>query len=76
MSYHEYYQQESDDRNYDAQPTITVDDAWDKYEHDYIRHLFETEPKAHNEEWLLEHLADGESFYEWVTEEYGYFILD
>lgn len=76
MSYHDYYQPEADERNYDAQPTITVDEAIEKYEHEYTDHLFETEPKAHNEEWLLEKLCDGESFYEWLTEKYGYFILD
>ena len=76
MSYHEYYQPESDDRNYEAQPTISVDDAIDKYEDEFVDHLFATEPKAHNEEWLLDTLSNGESFYEWLNEKYGFIILD
>ena len=76
MSYHEYYQQDQDDRNYDEQPTISVDDAISKYEDKYVDYLFDTEPKSHNEEWLLEKITDGESFYEWVTEQYGLIVVD
>lgn len=76
MSYHDYYQPQCDDRNYDAQPTIDIDAAYDKFEDEYTKYLFDTNPKVHNEEVLLMELADADAFAEWVTETHGYFVTD
>jgi len=60
---------------HDSQPTISIDDAIDKYLDEYVDYLFETEPKAHNEEWLLDNISDGESFHDWFVEKYDFFVM-
>jgi hypothetical protein len=46
--------------------SIDWDAMEDKYNEQFWDHMLSNEPKAHNEEWMLENFGD--NFTEWVVE--------
>ena len=48
--------------------SINWDAMEDKYSEKFWDHMLANEPKAHNEEWMLENFGD--NFVEWVVENF------
>lgn len=48
--------------------SINWDAMEDKYNDKFWDHMLANEPKAHNEEWMLENFGD--NFIEWVVESF------
>lgn len=48
--------------------SINWDAMEDKYTDQFWDHMLSNEPKAHNEEWMLENFGD--KFVEWVIESF------
>jgi hypothetical protein len=48
--------------------SINWDAMEDKYGEQFWDHMLDTEPKAHNKDWMLENFGD--NFIEWVTESF------
>lgn len=48
--------------------SINWDAMEDKYSEQFWDHMLDVEPKAHNEEWMLENFTD--NFTDWVLEKF------